>query len=90
MTLTDAREALAEQSHFIDYLVGLAGLARVVHALADDDHRSDPPRAPDDFVHALLGLAALGATIDRIANSTTAQQNPISKSAATQTTRWLR
>lgn len=90
MTLTDAREALAEQSHFIDYLVGLAGLARVVHALANDDQRSDPPRAPDDFVHALLGLAALGATIDRIANSTTAQQNPTSKSAATQTTRWLR
>ena len=29
MTLTDPREALADQSSFISYLVGLAGLARV-------------------------------------------------------------
>ena len=47
MTLTDPRDALAEQSSFISYLVGLAGLARVVHALAaDGDRRVDPPAMP--------------------------------------------
>ena len=61
MTLTDPREALAEQSNFVGYLVGLAGLARMVHTLAaDGDRRADPPRDADDFVHALLGLASLG------------------------------
>ena len=56
MTLTDPREALAEQSSFVSYLVGLAGLARVVRALAaDGDRRADPRRDADDFVHLLLG-----------------------------------
>jgi hypothetical protein len=36
MSLTDPREALADQSNFIGYLVGMAGLARVVHTLAAD------------------------------------------------------
>ncbi|OBJ73977.1 hypothetical protein [Mycobacterium colombiense] len=89
MTLTDPREALADQSNFIGYLVGLAGVGRMVHTLADDDRRSDTCRGPDDFVHVLLGLASLGAAIERIANSPTVQQNP-TVPAALPTTRWLR
>lgn len=89
MTLTDPREALADQSNFIGYLVGLAGVARMVHTLADDDRRSDTRRGPDDFVHVLLGLASLGAAIERIANSATAQQNT-DTAAVIPTTRWLR
>ncbi|OMC33300.1 hypothetical protein A5739_08030 [Mycobacterium colombiense] len=89
MTLTDPREALADQSNFIGYLVGLAGVGRMVHTLADDDRRPDTSRGPDDFVHVLLGLASLGAAIERIANSTTTQQNPTAP-AMMPTTRWLR
>jgi hypothetical protein len=93
MTLTDPREALADQSNFIDYLVGLAGLARVVHTLASDGDRwAGGPRDSDDFVHVLLGFASLGAAIERFANSAMAQQNSTAKtpSPADQTTRWLR
>lgn len=89
MTLTDPREALADQSNFIGYLVGLAGVARVVHTLAGDDRRSDTCRGPDDFVHALLGLASLGAAIDQIANWTAVQPDP-AVPTVTSTTRWLR
>ena len=93
MTLTDPREALADQSHFIGYLVGLAGLAGIVHTLAaDSDRPSDPRRDSDDFVYALLGLASVGAAIERIANPPAAQQNPIAETRPTNqsTTRWLR
>ena len=62
MTLTDPRDALAEQSSFVSYLVGLAGLARVVRALAaDGDRRADPRRDADDFVHLLLGRREPGS-----------------------------
>jgi hypothetical protein len=87
MTLTDPREALADESSFIGYLVGLASVARVVHTLADGDRRVAGPGESDDFVHALLGLASIGAAIERLANSTATQQTP---TAVTPTTRWLR
>jgi hypothetical protein len=93
VTLTDPREALADQSSFIDYLVGLAGLARIVHTLATDGNRpSDPRREPDDFVHALLGLASVGAAIERLANPPAAQPDPIAETqpATPSTSRWLR
>jgi hypothetical protein len=92
MTLTDPREALADQSNFIGYLVGLAGVARVVHTLADDDRRSVTRGDPDDFVHVLLGLASIGAAIEQFANSAMAQQNPAAEAPppAAPTTRWLR
>ena len=60
MTLTDPREALADQSNFIDYLIGLAGLGQLVHALADGDRRADSSGDADDFVNVLLGIASLG------------------------------
>jgi hypothetical protein len=99
VTLTDPREALADQSDFIGYLVGLAGLAQVVHSLAADsrcrDGRSDGTHHADDFVHALVGLASIGAAIDRLANSTNTQHNPTDyasplPSAVDPTAGWLR
>jgi hypothetical protein len=93
MTLTDPREALADQSSFIGYLVGVAGLARAVRALAaDGDHREMQTREADDFVHVLLGLASLGEAVERLAESAPAQQNPRSPadSPTSTTTRWLR
>ncbi|MGO9156958.1 hypothetical protein [Mycobacterium sp.] len=93
MTLTDPREALADQSNFIGYLVGLAGLGRVVHTLAaDTDKKFGRPRDPDDFVYALLGLAGLGAAIERLANFAGPQPNPTPEplSTAFATLRWLR
>ena len=96
MTLTDPREALADQSDFIGYLVGLAGIARVVHTLADDGgYRAGRARDEDDFVHFLLGLASLGAAIERFAssaNSSRAQQDPTAEAPpmAKPATRWLR
>jgi hypothetical protein len=93
MTLTDPREALADQSSFIDYLVGLAGLARVVHTLAaDGEPHSEPPRDSDDFVHVLLGLASLGDAIERLAESALQQRNSIQEPAASafSIARWLR
>jgi hypothetical protein len=88
--LTDPREALAEQSSLVSYLVGLAGLARVVTALADDhNRRADPPREADDLVHLLLGLASLGEAIERLAESVPAQRNPATTTPPTNV-RWLR
>ena len=93
MTLTDPREALADQSDFIGYLVGLAGLAQVVHTLAADGDPGAGRRCdPDDFVHVLLGFASIGAAIDRLANSAMAQRTPTAEAppSAAPTTRWLR
>jgi hypothetical protein len=91
MTLTDPREALADQSDFIGYLVGLAGLARVVHALAaDSGRRAEATRDADDFVHVLLGLASLGAGVERLAGSAVVQHNPAAKPPTTSAARWLR
>lgn len=89
MTLTDPREALADKADFMGYLLGLAGLARVVHTLAaDGDRRAGRPRDPDDFVHALLGLASIGAAIERLATTAAAQPDPLP--VAMTTVRWLR
>jgi hypothetical protein len=93
MTLTDPREALADQSNFIGYLIGLAGVARVVHTLAaDGDRRAGAPRDADDFVYLLIGLASIGAAIERLAYSAVTQPNPITEALppAAPTTRWLR
>jgi hypothetical protein len=91
MTLTDPREALADQSNFIGYLVGLAGLGRVVRQLATEgDRTSGPHRDPDDFVYALLGLASVGAAVERLANRPAKQQNSVADPSAAPITRWLR
>jgi hypothetical protein len=93
MTLTDPRDALAEQSNFIGYLMGLASLARVVHALAADSNRlADPPDDADDFVHVLLGLASLGDAVERLAESAPPARQRVAAGpeSASPNTRWLR
>jgi hypothetical protein len=93
MTLTDPRGALADQSNFIGYLVGLAGIARIINTLAiDGDLATARRRDPDDYVHALLGLASVGAGIERLAYATATQPNPAMETqpSPAPTTRWLR
>jgi hypothetical protein len=93
MMLTDPREALAEQSNFIGYLMGLVGLGQVVHALAaDGDRRGDSSRDADDFVHVLLGIASLGESVERLAKSPPAQRHWAATASASDSTnmRWLR
>ncbi|WP_018603808.1 hypothetical protein [Mycobacterium sp. 155] len=71
--LTDPRAALAEHASLIDYLVGLAGLGRLVRTLTAGgagnagEAGGGAPGEPDDFVHVLLGLAALGARVEHLA-----------------------
>ena len=89
MTLNDPREALADQSNFIGYLVGLVGLARTVRGLASEGGCTSSPRDPDDFVFALLGLASIGTAIERFAYPSAVQPNPPAE-APSATTRWLR
>jgi hypothetical protein len=90
MTLTDPREALADHSSFISYLVGLAGLGRIVHELAAaGGGPSDSRREADDFVNVLLGLASVGAAVEKLANPSALQQNSVTQPSAP-ITRWLR
>jgi hypothetical protein len=91
--LTDPRPALAEQSSFIGYLLGLAGLARAVRALAADGHsQAETPREPDDFGYLLLGVASVGDAIDRLAESARAElsDTPEETAPTSTNTRWLR
>jgi hypothetical protein len=91
MMLTDPREALAEQSSFVGYLLGLAGMARAVHELAaDDTRRTDPAADADDFVHMLLGIASLGEEIEHLGKSIADQPNPMTEAPASTPSRWLR
>jgi uncharacterized membrane protein HdeD (DUF308 family) len=66
MTLTDPREALADQSSFIGYLLGLTGVAHLVHELADDPRHRETDGSADDFVHLLLGFASIGRIIEHL------------------------
>jgi hypothetical protein len=93
MTLMDPREALAEQSTFIGYLMGLSSLGQVVRALvAGDDHKTDRPGDADDFVHLLLGFASLGASIERLAQTSRSESPCEADDTAIDLayTRWLR
>jgi hypothetical protein len=90
--LTDPRPALAEQSSFIGYLLGVAGLARTVRALAADGRsQADNPREADDFGYLLLGVASLGDAISRLAESARAEQSgTFDATPPPSTNRWLR
>ena len=88
MTLTDPTAALADDCSFIGYLVGLASIGRVVHTLAGGPE-AVIPRAADDLVHLLLGLASLGAGIESLGQCTAAAARDTARTA-TDTTRWLR
>ena len=65
--LTDPRAALAEQNTVATALTGVAGLARLVRALAAADRSTGPPAPADEFVHLLLGIARLGDRVARLA-----------------------
>jgi uncharacterized membrane protein YuzA (DUF378 family) len=88
MSLTDPRPALAEASTFIDYLVGLAGLGQLVHALAAET--GSTATAADDFVYLLLGLAGLADRVEQLAASPTATPTPSGVTAYPDSGRWLR
>jgi len=93
MTLTNPREALADKSDFIGYLVGLAALANLVRGLAADgaERQAGPTGDCDDFVYVLLGLVSTGTAIERMSNSASALTNPgATPSIASSTTRLLR
>ncbi|MDH6198747.1 hypothetical protein M2272_005407 [Mycobacterium frederiksbergense] len=91
MTLTDPRDALAEQSSFIGYLMGLANLGRMVRALAADaGPPAQPPRAADDLVYLLLGVASLGTGVEKLAGSVAAQRHQPAVASPPTLTRWLR
>jgi hypothetical protein len=90
MTITDPREALADQSTFIGYLMGLASLGHVVHELAHGDRRADPPADADDFVHVLLGVAHLGEAVERLAEPAPSPQVRAAPLTPSTSVRWLR
>jgi hypothetical protein len=88
MTLTDPREALADQSSFISCLVGLCGVARLVRGLVDEP-RTDRNAGPaDEFVYTLMGLASLGNAIEHLAAPAAARADPVP--GVTTQMRWLR
>jgi hypothetical protein len=92
MTLTDPREALADESSFIGYLVGLAGLGQVVRDLAaDNGPPPHPSRETDEFVYLLLGLASLGDSVERLAGCVPVEHSSAVESSTYSTPRrWLR
>jgi hypothetical protein len=95
--LTDPPELLAEQSSFVNGLVGLAGLAEVVRALAaaDGARATTPATEADDWVHLLLGVASLGTAVGQLAPAAATDQSEADQSAAPPApgrppSRWLR
>lgn len=93
--LTDPRPALAEQSSFVGYLLGLSALGRMVPALISgtDPRPADRPGEADDLVYLLLGLVRLGRGIEGLAppGATAAQprHDPMARPSPSDT-RWLR
>jgi hypothetical protein len=85
MTLADPRQALAERSSLISYLMGVAALGQLIEVLALDSHGSSAPPA-GDFVHLLLGVASLGKSIEQLVDRVPVGCNP--SQAAPR--RWLR
>jgi uncharacterized protein YcbX len=93
MTLTDPRDALAEQSTFIGYLMGLASLGQVVRELADGPkRRSDDSCEADDFIHLLVGFASVGAAVDKLGENVRPERVPGNPMAEHESPirRWLR
>ena len=86
--LTDPRAAHDRHNSFVNCLVGLAGLARMVHALADDERRRAATSSEaDDFVHLLLALGSLGETVGILAR-TAPNPRPSADSPSSVTTPW--
>jgi hypothetical protein len=85
MSLSDPRPALAEHSSLVDYLCGVAALARLVDDLAGDASPESRGTA-DDFVYLLLGVSSLGAAIGRLADVPAGPQRRVAPAPQ----RWLR
>lgn len=91
MTLTEPRDALADQSSLIDYLIGLAGLARVVRGLTEDGvEATESCDTASEFVYVLLGIARLGEAIEALAGDSGANEATEAGSANSPNVRWLR
>lgn len=92
MTITDPQPALAEQSSFIGYLVGLAGLGQLVRSLAAPGCAGPHPgpHPEDDFVHLLLGLASIGTAVERLAGPAPDVPPASGASSLPDSGRWLR
>lgn len=92
MSLTDPHPALAEQSSFVGYLLGLVGVARSARALAvyGDAERTGALPEDEDMVYLLLGLTSLGDAVERLAEKAQPQRNSPSSTTPQATTRWLR
>ncbi|GAS97265.1 uncharacterized protein RMCC_4231 [Mycolicibacterium canariasense] len=88
MNLTDPQSALAEASTFVDYLVGLAGLGRLVHSLAAETGATATDA--DDFVHLLLGVAGMAARVEQLAASPAGAATASEGTAYPDSGRWLR
>lgn len=85
--LAEPCDAFAEQSSFIDYLLGVAGLARMVRALGTE--AGPAPAPPDDLVYLLLGVARIGTAIEGIAEDVAVECHSAAGSGESGT-RWLR
>lgn len=92
MSLTDPHPALAEQSSFVGYLLGLVGVARSVRTLAvyGDAERTGALPEDEDMVYLLLGLTSLGDAVERLVEEAQPQPGSPSKPTLHSTTRWLR
>jgi hypothetical protein len=92
MSLSRPREALAEQSSFVGYLVAVAGIGRTVRTLAVDPAPGCPERTcdSDDFLYLLLGLAGLGSTVERLGEDAWRHHSSPPESVSRLATRWLR
>ena len=89
MRLTDPETALADQNDVVTAMTGLAGLARLVRALAEAPSPAAEP--PDDFVYLLLGVARLGAAVERTVAKATGLPPIVPASTSTpRAGRWLR
>jgi hypothetical protein len=90
----DTRDAFAEQGSFVNALAGLAGLARMVRALADQDgHPAPGSGQPDEFVHLLLAVVSLGDAVDHLAQAAPARAadgNAAQPTAPSTSGAWLR
>ncbi|QNJ94655.1 hypothetical protein HZU40_10570 [Mycolicibacterium fluoranthenivorans] len=92
MTITDPQPALAEQSSFIGYVVGLAGLGQLVRSLAAPGGAGPHPgpHPEDDFVHLLLGLASIGTAIEGLVGSEPDLPPTSGATSLPSSGRWLR
>jgi hypothetical protein len=88
----DPRPAFTE-GDVVTALAGVAGVAALVRELADTagaPASRGPSTEPDDFVHLLLGLAGLGAAVERLAPVPSPRPDGTAAAQAAAPAEWLR